>query len=104
MKTANEIKVISLLLFATASLLFSACKKDAHKSPALKFKTGGSYTSADASLGKGTVITVGIIADKTEDELKTLNVSYTFDGASSTITKDNFTISTKDEGHYEKDY
>lgn len=98
-------KTISLML-AVAAVAFSltSCEKDAHTPPDVAFKTGVGYTSADATVGLGDTLLVGIIADKTEDELKTYNVSYAYDGATTTITADNFTLLSSEEEHYEKDY
>lgn len=85
------------------ALTFTSCEKDEHVQPDLEFKTGTGYTSADAAVGQGETVLVGIIADKTEDELKTLNVSVAYDG-SSTVTQDNFTLTGAEEEHYETDY
>lgn len=92
----------TLFILFVLAVLFASC--DEHKPPNVSFKTGGSYTSGNATVAKGASVTVGIIADKTEDELKTYNISYAFDGASSTTTKETFTLSDSEASHYEKDY
>lgn len=91
------------LLFASV-FMWSACENDAHVPPTISFKTGGSYTSADATVAQGTSVMVGIIGDKKEDDMKTFNISYAYDGASSTATKETFSLSSSEYTHYEKDY
>jgi ABC-type amino acid transport substrate-binding protein len=86
-----------LLLLALAAFTFvAACKKeeDEKNPPAVEFKTGSGYTSADATVAKGTAVKVGIKATKTEDDLKTFAVSYIYDAATSTTTFQNTTITT----------
>jgi hypothetical protein len=90
----------SLLLF----LLFCiSCEKEQEPAASLEFKTGTGYTSQDAAISKGSSLTVGIIADKAENNLKAYNVSVSYDGASNTITVRNFTISSDENTHYDKD-
>jgi hypothetical protein len=94
---------LSLSIFA-CMLVFSACEEDEHKPPTIAFKTDAGYTAASATVGKGETIKVGITANKVEDDMKTYNISYAFDGATSTTTKETFTISGTDQQHYDKDY
>lgn len=89
-------------LFALGIFVFASC--DPHEPPAISFKTGTGYTSADATVAKGASVTVGIIADKKEDPMKTYNISYAYDGSSTTQTKETFSLSGDQETHYEKDY
>lgn len=104
MKIEKKSTVRALFALAIIIMAITACKKDPHKQPKIIFKTGSGYTSADATVSKNSGVLAGIIADKTEDDLKTLNVSYAFDGAAATTTKDNFTLSSGESKHYEKDY
>jgi hypothetical protein len=92
------------LSIAAILLLFVIASCDPHVPPSIEFKTGGNYTSADATVAPGTSITVGIIAKKKEDDMKTYNISYTFDGTSGTTTKETFKLSGSEEKNYEKDY
>ncbi|MEO8149195.1 MAG: hypothetical protein ABI723_16230 [Bacteroidia bacterium] len=96
---------ICVALIATATA-FTSCKKenDAHTPPTVVFKTTAGYLSANDTVSMSDTLLVGIIADKTEDDMKTFNVSYAYDGAATTTTKDNFTLTTAEENHYEKDY
>jgi hypothetical protein len=96
--------IINLLLFI-GIFSFSSCELfDKHEKPNIKFKTGTGYATADATVTKGSTVKVGIIADKTEDAMKTYNISYAYDGATSTTTKETFTLTSAEESHYEKDY
>jgi hypothetical protein len=91
---------ISLLLF----LLFCiSCENEQEPSASIEFKTGTGYTYQDATISRGSSITVGIVADKTENNLKTYNVSVSYDGALNTITVQNFTISSDENTHSDKD-
>jgi hypothetical protein len=100
MKTQKLAFAFTVLLLIAA--LFSAC--DPHKPPRIKFKTDAGYTSADATVAKGALIKIGVIGDKVEDDMKTFNVSYAYDGSTSTTTKETFTLTKDEENHYEKDY
>jgi hypothetical protein len=91
---------ITLLLF----LLFCvSCENEQEPVASIEFKTGIGYTSQDATISRGSSITVGIVADKAENNLKVYNVSVSYDGASNTITVQNFTISSDENTHYDKD-
>ncbi len=98
----TKIKSLIALCFVAFALVLPGC--DPHKPPKLVFKTDTGYTSSDATVSAGTTIKVGIIADKTEDELKRYNISYSFDGTTSTTTKESFNLTASEEKHYEKDY
>ncbi len=91
---------IPLLLFL---LFYIGCENEQESSASIEFKTGISYTSQDATISRGSSITVGIVADKTENNLKAYNVSVSYDGAFNTITVQNFTISSDENTHYDKD-
>jgi hypothetical protein len=91
---------ITLLLF----LLFCvSCENEQEPAASIEFKTGTGYTSQDSTISKESSITVGIVADKAENNLKAYNVSVSYDGASNTITVQNFTISSDENTHYDKD-
>lgn len=103
MKNAFTLKKITLLLLV--SLFFSACKKkkDPHVPPDVVFKTGAGYTSANATVSLGDTLKVGIVATKTEDDLKSYNASYAYDGASSTTTFYNYYLTAAEANSYSKD-
>jgi hypothetical protein len=93
------------VLVAVATTIFS-CKteEDKHTPPDISFKTGTGYTSASAAVGQGDTVLIGIESDKTEDELKTLNESVAFDGATSTTTVETYTLTSAEEDHVEHDF
>jgi hypothetical protein len=82
-----------------------ACKKkkDAHVPPDVVFKTGAGYISANATVSKGDTIKVGITATKTEDDLKSYNASYAYDGATTTTTFFNYYLQSSEFLNYSKD-
>src|SRR5215467_10456683 len=78
-------------------LIFCGCEKDKHVPPNIALKTGAGYTSADATVAKNAAIKVGITADKVEDDMVRYNVSYAYDGATTTTTYQEFTITGTDQ-------
>lgn len=97
-------KILSIL-FIVMLASFSSCELfDPHKPPSISFVTGAGYTSDDSTVGKGETIKVGIIANKEEDDMKTYNISYSYDAATTTTTKETFTLTGSEEQHYEKDF
>lgn len=92
------------MLCAVVALgLITSCEKDEGKLPNISFKTTGGYTSADATVGQGAAILVGINASKAEDKdvLKSFGASVAYDGgADSTFLsvsipqaqEDNYTV------------
>jgi hypothetical protein len=101
----NGFKKLSnlFLLSVIFAYVFTSCKKDAHISPNISFKAGGVYTSADETVETGVGITVGITADKVEDDMRTYNVSYSYDNATTTTTVQNFSLTGSEQQHYDKD-
>lgn len=108
MKTMQSFKLQFKVLLIAAIMItvIASCEKDEDQRtpPDVQFKTGSGYTSSDAITGQGATVLVGIIATKTEDELKTFNVSYAYDGATSTITDTTITLTTAQEDSYLTDY
>lgn len=109
MKKSNIFRTLafSLLVLTTLSVFVSSCKKDEDEDernpPAVSFKTDAGYTFADDTVGQGDTIKVGIVATKTEDELNTFNVSYNYDGASTSTTYYNYSLSAAEYDGYSKD-
>jgi hypothetical protein len=93
-----SITILSLIFCA----FISSC--DPHNPPSIEFKTGGNYTWSDVTVAKGASITIGIMAKKREDDMKTFNISYAYDNATSTTTKETFTLSGAEQQNYDKDY
>ncbi|MCB0395214.1 MAG: hypothetical protein KDD36_01090 [Flavobacteriales bacterium] len=100
-----QLKSGSLLVMLALTVSFFSCKKekDAHVPPDVVFKTSAGYTSADATVGQGDTLLVGIVATKTEDDLKSFNVSYAYDGASSTTTFHNYFMTSSEYEGYSAD-
>jgi hypothetical protein len=84
--------IIKSIVVLSIVALVSSCAKDEGKDPYIKFQYGTGYTSADATVPKGSNITIGIKATKAEDEdvLKKFNISKAVNGgaASSIFDKD----------------
>ena len=92
------------MLVVTITLI--SCKKkkvDPHVPPDVVFKTGGIYTSGDRTVNKKDTITVGITATKTEDDLKSYNVSYAYDGNATSTTFYNYLLTTDEATGYDHD-
>jgi len=101
----KKIKHISFLILLVV-IVFVSCKKkktDPHVPPNVEFKTGGNYTSGDKTLNKKDTITVGITATKTEDDLKSYNVSYAYDGNATSTTFFNYVLTAAEAGSYSND-
>jgi hypothetical protein len=78
-------KKIILLSFVIVTAFFTSCKEeDEGKLPNISFKSGANYTSADATVGMGDTITIGIQASKAEDKdvLKTFDATLKYDNGS----------------------
>ena len=90
---------LALIAIAFTANIFPSCKgkEDKRTPPTMTLKTGGIYTSADATVGMNDTITVGVTVTKTEDILKSFNVSYAFDGATTTTTSTNETLTSATE-------
>jgi hypothetical protein len=99
-------KQLLALLSIALIIAFSSCKKntDAHIPPDLAFKTGGAYTSGDRTITQGDSIKVGIIITKKEDDIKNLNISYAYDGNTSTTTSQNVVMTAAEYGGYDHDF
>jgi hypothetical protein len=93
----NWIPLLFFLLFCIS------CENEQEPAASIEFKSGIGYTSQDTSISKGSSLKVGIVADKAENNLKAYNVSVSYDGASTTITVQNFTIASDENTHYDKD-
>lgn len=98
-------KKLLFLLCSSVLLLAAGCKKekDAHIPPQMDLRTGGNYTSADRTVMHGDSVLVGVVITKKEDDLKTYNISYAYDGASSTTTFYNYVMTTAEYNGYSKD-
>jgi VCBS repeat-containing protein len=75
--------IFSIFMLFSIIALFASCEKDEGKLPNISFKTGGVYTSANATLFGGSLLTIGINASKAEDKdvLKKFTISKSINGA-----------------------
>ncbi len=92
---------IALLVFAATS-----CKKgkaDPHIPPDVELRSGANFITGDCTLGKQDTVWVGIAAHKTEDDLKSYNVSFAYDGVSTTTTFFNELLKSSEYYNYAKD-
>ncbi|MDI1354734.1 MAG: hypothetical protein PSX36_07440 [bacterium] len=100
-------KIINICLFTFVSvILLSSCKKkkaDPHTPPIMEFKTGAGYTTGDKTVAKSDTLLVGITATKTEDNLKSYNVSFIYDGGSTSTTFYNYLLTADEANGYSKD-
>ena len=92
-------------LAAALVLITSSCKKekDAHVPPDVALKTTAGYTWQDGIAGLQDTLTVGVIVTKTEDDLKSLNLSYSYDGSSTKTTFYNYVVADSEKGGFSKD-
>ena len=93
--------VIALLILTAIS-----CKKakaDPHVPPNVELRSGPKFITGDCTLGKQDTVMVGISAHKTEDNLKSYNVSYAYDGATTTTTFFNELLKSTEYDNYAKD-
>lgn len=103
MKTIFKPLIFGIILISFFGLSSCRKNKDAHIPPNVVFKTDVGYTSANATVAQGDTILVGIKATKTEDDLKSYNASYAYDGASTTTTFYNYLLNSAEYNYYEKD-
>jgi hypothetical protein len=96
----NRIRPLIMIFFL---LICISCEREEEALPTLELKTGSEYTSQDVTISKGASLTVGIVATKADNNLKTYNVSVSYDGAFTTTTIQNFTIPSDENTYYDKD-
>ncbi|MEP6712520.1 MAG: hypothetical protein ABJA37_08900 [Ferruginibacter sp.] len=104
MKQTFKKIITGSFLFAFV-FLFNSCKKDEGKLPNIAFKTGATYTSANATIAKNTPFTVGIIASLAEsgDILKTFDASVAYDASANSTSFFNETLTGAQGNNYDKD-
>ncbi len=91
--------IFFIAILASISFLVTSCEKDEGKLPAISFKSGGIYTSADKTIAVGDSVVLGINASKSEekDYLKTFTISKTIGaGASAEIYNEALSGATGD--------
>lgn len=104
MKTVSKIPIKYLLLtFLIASATISCKKNEDAKLPVIAFKTGGNYTSSDASASTSDIINVGITSDRNEADLKTFKIYYSVGSGDFSIKK-TYYLTPDEKDHYENEY
>lgn len=93
----------TLLPFIIAIIAFSSCKKDAHLPPVITLKTGIDFVSTDGIVTKNQALKIGLTAQKVEDNMLSLNVSYAYDNEGATTTFKTFSLEGTEQEHCEKD-
>lgn len=82
------IKKISAIALLGITMFTVSCEKDEGKLPEIMFKTGAGYTSTDVNKVAGSEITIGIEAEKNEEEkedvLKKFDISKSVNGGTNT--------------------
>ncbi|HRH38544.1 MAG TPA: hypothetical protein PK760_09370 [Flavobacteriales bacterium] len=70
-----------LLLACSTVLVMASCKKttDPRVHPAMAFRTDSGYVAANDTVGQLDSLVIGVIIDKTEDPLTSLNITRTYD-------------------------
>jgi|GEM_PF-1927346 len=99
MKTSKTIVLAVFILGFT----FCGCKKDAHVPPVITLKTGAGFIAENAIVAKNQSLTIGVSAQKAEDNLMSFNVSVAFDNAGNGSTFKNFSLEAAEQEHCEKD-
>jgi hypothetical protein len=97
------IRLTRNILMVLFLVIFIGCEDEEEPAATIEFKTGIGYISVDTTIAQGSSVTVGIIAKKAENNLKTYNVSVSYDGAFTTTTVENFIIPADQNTHYDKD-
>lgn len=98
--------ILKISIAAILAITVISCKKnqDAHVPPDMTFKTSAGYTSGNVTVNQGDSVLVGVVITKTEDDLRTLNLSYAYDGASSSTTSWTYTMTSAEYTGFDHDY
>jgi len=99
------LSVLSIIFVCTFALVSCEKEEDEGLLPTISFKTGGSYTSAAATVAQNAAVTIGINAAKSEDKdvltKFTAKVSYN-GGADSIINTQDLSGSNGDNFSYDQ--
>lgn len=101
MKTIDVLLITSMLTFTFG---LTSCKKnvDPHIPPDVTFNSSPGYLSGDAVVGLEDTLTTEMTATKTEDDLKSYNISVAYDGATATTTFFNYAVDASEYGGFTK--
>lgn len=103
MKTKSIFRLLAVL-FTASVVTLSSCKKeeDERVPPDLAFNMTAGYTFADKIVLVDDSVHVGAIATRKEDDLKSFNISVSYDGAAAT-NYFNYFMTAAETGYYSKD-
>jgi len=94
--------VAAVFFFGIA--FFHSCKKEKDATvPEISFKEGTGYVSGNISATRSTIYTFGIIADKTDHDLRKLVISVSYDGKQFE-EMENHMMLENEKNHYESDF
>lgn len=90
--------MLKMILFALTALVNQACNKnvDPHIPPAVAFTTSAPFLYSDSTVSTGDTLKTELTATKTEDDLKSYNISVAYDGASTTSTFYNYLVESSE--------
>ena len=99
-------KKFLFLIGITILGMSASCKKntDPHIPPDLAFKTGAGYTSGNATITQGDSVLVGVVITKKEDDIRNLNISYAYDGNTTTTTLQTVIMTAAEYSGYNHDF
>ncbi|HET6991612.1 MAG TPA: hypothetical protein VFJ43_09830 [Bacteroidia bacterium] len=89
------------LFLLLSFLIATGCSKD--NKPKIDLKTGAGYVSANCYGYPGGQFTVGLIADKTRNDLSSVYCEVAYDGAPSSHIVSTYDVNGN-TSHYEKDF
>ena len=98
--------LIKLMAFVAVFATLTACGKDDPEptgtKPAIEFRTGPAYTTQDVTYPGGTIVVLGTIATRTEDDdpLKEYQVTESVNGAAATTVFTKTLTGTEEEIYY----
>jgi hypothetical protein len=96
-------KINLIIILSVAVLLVYSCQKDPHTPPKMSVRFLNGTDVQDTTLKKDSSITVNVKATKTEDELRTINVSDVKNGGAS-ATFQNVTLSSAQYTDYQGNF
>ena len=94
----------STLVLIFVLFLFSCNKVEDAKLPTVTFKTGTGYVSGNTTVGKNHILTVGVIADKNEADLRRVDIKVKYSYLSNEDTKKTFYMDDSEASHFETEY
>ena len=99
----KKYRLKNIVLFLSIIFLQASCAKEKDaEPPEFSFKKGSNYLSANASVGKGEVYTIGVIADKSKRDLRKFEVNVSYDGGGYDQHL-SYLLKNDEKSHFERD-